>query len=187
MTEQEILLKEENQKLNARLTKAIKVFTDQKEEIARLTKERNDAKASLEDSESRIKGLEEKLKANEENDNNFFEQLKEIEKLNNENLDLKNALEARETEITELNKTIENNKIDYESLVSVHNEDLAKIKRLNSILEIEKNTVDEMTKAIDEEYKDIIEKISSLKNPLKHLKECSDNIKNIKLTPLEKQ
>lgn len=80
MTEQELV--QENEKLKARLQKAITVFGEQKANIARLTEERDSARAEQTKLEERIKALEEVSRANEENDTKFFDQLQEIESLN---------------------------------------------------------------------------------------------------------
>lgn len=80
MTEQELV--QENEKLKARLQKAIAVFGEQKANIARLTEERDSARAEQTKLEDRIKALEEVSRANEENDTKFFDQLQEIESLN---------------------------------------------------------------------------------------------------------
>lgn len=79
MTEQELV--QENEKLKARLQKAITVFGEQKANIARLTEERDSARTEQAKLEERIKALEEVSRANEENDTKFFNQLEEIETL----------------------------------------------------------------------------------------------------------
>ena len=93
MTEQE--LTQENEKLRARLQKAITVFTEQKNTISRLTVERDDAKEELAKLNERIAQLEEVTKSIDEQDDNFFKQVEEIEDLSaklKEQTDVNNVL-----------------------------------------------------------------------------------------------
>lgn len=79
MTEQELI--QENDKLNARLKKAIQVFSEQKVTIERLTAERDDARNDKTTLEERVKELEAKQAEADENDAKFFDQLSEIDAL----------------------------------------------------------------------------------------------------------
>jgi chromosome segregation ATPase len=79
MTEQELI--QENDKLNARLKKAIQVFSEQKTTIERLTAERDDARKDKASLEELIKELETKQAETDENDAKFFDQLAEIDEL----------------------------------------------------------------------------------------------------------
>lgn len=93
MTEQELI--QENEKLRARLQKAITVFTEQKNTISRLTVERDDAKEELTKLNERIAQLEEVTKSIDEQDDNFFKQVEEIEDLSaklKEQTDVNNVL-----------------------------------------------------------------------------------------------
>ena len=93
MTEQELI--QENEKLRARLQKAITVFTKQKNTISRLTVERDDAKEELAKLNERIAQLEEVTKSIDEQDDNFFKQVEEIEDLSaklKEQTDVNNVL-----------------------------------------------------------------------------------------------
>lgn len=93
MTEQELI--QENEKLRARLQKAISVFTEQKNTISRLTVERDDAKEELAKLNKRIAQLEEVTKSIDEQDDNFFKQVEEIEDLSaklKEQTDVNNVL-----------------------------------------------------------------------------------------------
>ena len=54
-------LKQENEKLNARLKKAITVFNEQKETIARLTEERDNAVSVVEAKDALITDLRNKI------------------------------------------------------------------------------------------------------------------------------
>ena len=71
MTQEE--LKQENEKLTARLKKAVEVFNEQKATITRQAEE--------------IESLKQKAAEGEKKDNEFFEQVNEIEKLK-ESLDI---------------------------------------------------------------------------------------------------
>ena len=77
MTEQELI--QENEKLNARLKKAIDVFKEQKENITRLTEERDSAKQEITRLDTRVQELEAKVAEGSENDSKFFDLLNEIE------------------------------------------------------------------------------------------------------------
>ena len=68
MTEQELI--QENEKLTARLKKAVEVFNEQKATINRQADEINSLKTKASEAESK--------------DNEFFEQVNEIEKLKEE-------------------------------------------------------------------------------------------------------
>ena len=80
MTEQELI--QANEKLNARLQKAVEVFNEQKTTIARLTEERDAARAELQKAQETISVLEEKVEQASAKDDTFFEQVKEIDELN---------------------------------------------------------------------------------------------------------
>lgn len=75
------VLKAENEKLNARLQKAITVFGEQKASITRLTEERDAANTEIQKLKERIVEFEKKEAENSEQDSKFFDQLKEIEDL----------------------------------------------------------------------------------------------------------
>ena len=101
MTEQE--LTQENEKLRARLQKAITVFTEQKNTISRLTVERDDAKEELTKLNERIAQLEEVTKSIDEQDDNFFKQVEEIEDLSaklKEQTDVNNVLNNENKTLT---------------------------------------------------------------------------------------
>ena len=77
-------LKQENEKLNARLKKAITVFNEQKETISRLTEERDNAVSIVEAKDALITDLRNKIAEKDADDTKFFEQLQEIDSLNDE-------------------------------------------------------------------------------------------------------
>lgn len=93
MTEQELI--QENEKLRARLQKAITVFTEQKNTISRLTVDRDDARNEVAKLNERVAQLEEATKSIDEQDSNFFKQVEEIESLSaklKEQTDVNNVL-----------------------------------------------------------------------------------------------
>lgn len=96
MTEQELI--QENEKLKARLQKAVVVFNEQKTTIARLTEERDDARNDLQKAQTVIAELETKANEASENDSKFFEQIQEIEDLKSEKETLNQQLEAERNE-----------------------------------------------------------------------------------------
>ena len=67
-----VALKNENEKLNGRLKKAIQVFGEQKANIERLTAEKTELTNTLEAKTARIAELEATLKEKEKDDNKFF-------------------------------------------------------------------------------------------------------------------
>ena len=91
MTEQELI--QENEKLNQRLTKAIEVFKEQKENIVRLTQERDEAKGALDKKEATITELRTKLDEKSSSDEKFFEQVNEIQGLKRRVQELENAFD----------------------------------------------------------------------------------------------
>ena len=115
-------LQAENQKLNARLQKAVTVFNEQKENIARLTTERNQALEDATRYQNRVNELEKKLADKDADDTKFFEQLAEID-------ELKNA--ANEM------------KIVYDGVASQNEELTVEVRRLES--EVQSLTVDRNT------------------------------------------
>lgn len=104
MTPEELI--QENEKLKARLNKAVEVFKQQKSDIERLSSERDEAKAALEKSETRVKELEVKNSENAENDAKFFELVEEIENLKAQKAEIekerKEFGELKEQEIQQL-------------------------------------------------------------------------------------
>lgn len=87
MTEQELI--QENEKLTARLKKAVEVFNEQKATIARQAEE--------------IESLKAKAAEAEKKDNEFFDQVNEIETLKS---DLANATRERDEVNTRLTKAV---------------------------------------------------------------------------------
>lgn len=104
MTQEELKL--ENDKLNARLQKAITVFAEQKANITRLTEERDEALGNVDKLKNRISELEASAAKSNEDDDKFFEQLQEIDALKNELGSVKELLGAEETKATALAENV---------------------------------------------------------------------------------
>lgn len=155
MTEQELL--QENEKLNQRLTKAIEVFKEQKENITRLTQERDDAKAALDTKEATINELRTKLDEKSGNDEKFFEQVNEIQvlerrvhKLESDYEDAMNTVIQKNHEIEELKSQSAGfqMQVDTANKLLADNENLMnnKLKALNDIIDETKAALDESQK-----------------------------------------
>lgn len=110
MTEQELL--QENEKLKARLQKAITVFGEQKANIQRLTEERDSARKELTKANERITELEELTAKNDENDTKFFEQVQEIEDLSAAKKSLEESLSKTESTLKTTEEQLQNTTAD---------------------------------------------------------------------------
>ena len=133
-------LQEENKKLNARLAKAVAVFKEQKENLDRLTAERDSAKADIVGLSSRITELEAKLQEKSSDDTKFFEQLEEISKL--------------EEQLAE-------NKVLYDGIASQNEQfrkELSELENKHRDLTIDYNSSKSAYKELGNEYKDYVQK-----------------------------
>lgn len=110
MSEQELL--QENEKLKARLQKAIAVFGEQKTNIQRLTEERDSARKELTKANERITELEELTAKNDENDTKFFEQVQEIEDLSAAKKSLEDSLSKTESALKTTTEQLQNTTAD---------------------------------------------------------------------------
>lgn len=110
MTEQELL--QENEKLKARLQKAITVFGEQKANIQRLTEERDSARKEITKANERITELEELTAKNDENDTKFFEQVQEIEDLSAAKKSLEDSLSKTESALKTTTEQLQNTTAD---------------------------------------------------------------------------
>lgn len=128
MTEQELI--QENEKLTARLKKAVEVFNEQKATISRQTDE--------------IESLKAKAAEAENKDNEFFEQVNEIEKL-------KDNLAEAQTKCDEQAKRLEKATSEYKKLkdeldtVNQKNEDLLQVEQKL------RDKLNKLKKVLDEE------------------------------------
>ena len=105
------ILKSENEKLQGRLKKAVDVFNEQKNDITRLTSERDAALNSLKEKEALIEEFEAKLQEKSQDDGKFFEALGEIDALNE-------TVATQAQKIEEQNKEISNAREKLEGMMN---------------------------------------------------------------------
>lgn len=133
-------LQEENKKLNARLAKAVSVFKEQKENLDRLTAERDSAKADIVSLSSRITELEAKLQEKSSDDTKFFEQLEEISKLDEQ---------------------LAENKVLYDGIASQNEQfrkELSELENKHRDLTIDYNSSKSAFKELGDEYKGYVQR-----------------------------
>ena len=154
MTEQELI--QENEKLNARLKKAIDVFKEQKENITRLTEERDSAKQEITRLDTRVQELEAKVAESSENDSKFFDLLNEIEVIKEQAKGLEADKASLEESLTHSENVRQQALDEGKKLKTYLDEAQEKINGLtdaNSSLEktvYEKNeTIENLTNALD--------------------------------------
>lgn len=104
-------LKSENEKLQGRLKKAVDVFNEQKNDITRLTSERDAALNALKEKEALIAEFESKLQEKSQDDGKFFEALGEIDALNE-------TVATQAQKIEEQNKEISNAREKLEGMMN---------------------------------------------------------------------
>ena len=104
-------LKLENEKLQGRLKKAVDVFNEQKNDITRLTSERDAALNTLKEKEALIAEFEAKLQEKSQDDGKFFEALGEIDALNE-------TVATQAQKIEEQNKEISNAREKLEGMMN---------------------------------------------------------------------
>lgn len=104
-------LKSENEKLQGRLKKAVDVFNEQKNDITRLTSERDTALNALKEKEALIAEFESKLQEKSQDDGKFFEALGEIDALNE-------TVATQAQKIEEQNKEISNAREKLEGMMN---------------------------------------------------------------------
>lgn len=104
-------LKSENEKLQGRLKKAVDVFNEQKNDITRLTSERDAALNALKEKEALIAEFEAKLQEKSQDDGKFFEALGEIDTLNE-------TIATQAQKIEEQNKEISNAREKLEGMMN---------------------------------------------------------------------
>lgn len=164
-------LQEENKKLNARLAKAVTVFKEQKENLDRLTAERDSAKEDIVGLSSRITELETKLQEKSSDDTKFFEQLEEISNLE-EQLAEKQGLydglasqnEQFRKELSELEEKHRGLTIDYNSSKSAYkllgDEYKDYVQKTNDTLAQNQDTINDLT----EKNQDLVTALDNLTN-----------------------
>lgn len=100
-------LKSENEKLQGRLKKAVDVFNEQKNDITRLTSERDAALNALKEKEALIAEFESKLQEKSQDDGKFFEALGEIDALNETVANQAQKIEEQNKEISNAREKLE--------------------------------------------------------------------------------
>lgn len=174
-------LQAENQKLNARLQKAVTVFNEQKENIARLTAERNQALEDATRYQNRVNELEKKLADKDADDTKFFEQLAEIDELKNAANEMKIVYDGVASQNEELTVEVRRLESEVQSLTVDKNS----VKQLLEVTIKEKEQSDEALTKMTDFYENCKakakEKIDNL--DLK-LKETIDTYEN-RLTSLQ--
>ena len=138
-------LKQENEKLNARLKKAITVFNEQKETISRLTEERDNAVSVVEAKDALITDLRNKIAEKDADDTKFFEQLQEIDSLNDEIQNQKTLYDGLASQLNERTKQLDEKTkecanldsiiSDLDETISDKNSEIAQLEEKNEDLE----------------------------------------------------
>lgn len=138
-------LKQENEKLNARLKKAITVFNEQKETISRLTEERDSAVSVVEVKDALITDLRNKIAEKDADDTKFFEQLQEIDSLNDEIQNQKTLYDGLASQLSERTKQLDEKTkecanldsiiSDLDETISDKNSEIAQLEEKNEDLE----------------------------------------------------
>ncbi len=154
MSEQELI--QENEKLNARLKKAIDVFKEQKENITRLTEERDSAKQEITRLDTRVQELEAKVAESSENDSKFFDLLNEIEIIKEQAKELEADKASLEESLTH-SENVRQQALDEGKKLKTYldeaQEEINGLTDANSSLEktvYEKNeTIENLTNALD--------------------------------------
>lgn len=181
-------LKQENEKLNARLKKAITVFNEQKETISRLTEERDSAVSVVESKDAIITDLRNKIAEKDVDDTKFFEQLQEIDTLNEVIQNQKTLYNEVELQLSERTKQLEdkiNECSNLDSIISDKDGTIAdmgsKIDKLEEIATKAKNDATKAKKELDaiiERYnKNVVDVTNIIKSGLNDI---IDKIQNVK-------
>ena len=184
-------LKQENEKLNARLAKAVEVFKEQKANIETVTKERDELKSQYDDIfNASIKLGEEiaELKTKLHKQENIVDQdatikglREELEEYREKNKELKNELNNKEKQLNEYELKLQNSEAVYEELHKKYEtrkeqqaELLGQIDELKSQIEqrtqqvrATENTASAEIKKITDARDELIIKCSDLESQLK--------------------
>ena len=179
-------LQQQNEKLNQRLTKAIEVFKEQKENIARLTEERDKARLETKEAEARVEELSKKLEEKSESDEKFFEQVNEIQVLEKRTEkrkadceqayeDLGNAQErikSLEADNSNLDDSLNYEKIEHEKTA-------AELEHTKKEIERYKNSLDDATadyETIREKYSLLVQTNDEQKENIENLQAALDKV-----------
>ena len=182
MTEQELI--QENEKLNQRLTKAIEVFKEQKENIVRLTQERDEAKGALDKKEATITTLRVKLDEKSSSDEKFFEQVNEIQGLKRSVQELEKAFDEEKNTIEQKDQEIQKLQTEaagFQMQVDTANKLLADNENLmNNNLIALNDIIDETKTALEESKKQNETLNERLNNAAAKFKEQEETIETQK-------
>ena len=191
MTEQELI--QENEKLNQRLTKAIEVFKEQKENIVRLTQERDEAKGALDKKEAIITELRTKLDEKSGSDEKFFEQVNEIQGLKRSVQELENSFDEAKNTIVQKDQEIKKlqteaagfqMQVDTANKLLADNENLMnnKLKALNDIIDETKTALEESQKqneTLNERLNNAAAKFKEQEETIETQKANLDNVQKL--------
>lgn len=183
MTHEE--LQQQNEKLNQRLSKAIEIFKEQKENIVQLTEERDKARLELKEAEARVEELTKKLEEKSENDEKFFEQVNEIQVLERRNQKLDDDYEKALDKLGFASEKIKSLEADKSSLDDSLKYEKMEHEKVATELEHTKKEVESLKNSLDEataDYETVREKCCSFEQTSEEQKE---NIKNLQ-TALDK-
>ena len=186
MTEQELI--QENEKLNARLKKAIDVFKEQKDNITRLTEERDSAKKEVAKLETRVQELETKAAESSENDSKFFDMLNEIDEINGKVKQLEtdksmlndslNHAEIKNDELakanTNLTKQLKQAQEEIEGLNADYDAEHAKVEELEEQENDHKETIENLTNALDKVNTELQEERKNTKLALNSISDLTE-------------
>jgi chromosome segregation ATPase len=170
-------LRQENEKLNARLKKAITVFNEQKETISRLTEERDNAVSVVEIKDALITDLRAKIAEKDADDTKFFEQLQEIDALNEEIQNQKTIYEDITSQLSECKKQLEEKTIECANLnstisnlddtISDKNSEIIRLEEVATNAKIDANKAKNELDAIIERYnKNVVDVTDIMKSGL---------------------
>ena len=172
-------LQQQNEKLNQRLTKAIEVFKEQKENIARLTEERDKARLETKEAEARVEELSKKLEEKSESDEKFFEQVNEIQVLEKRTEKLKADCEQAYEDLGNAQERIKSLEADNSNLDDSLNYEKIEHEKTAAELEHTKKEIERCKNALDDataDYETIREKYSLLVQTNDEQKENIENL-----------
>lgn len=186
MTEQELI--QENEKLNARLKKAIDVFKEQKDNITRLTEERDSAKKEVAKLETRVQELETKAAESSENDSKFFDMLNEIDEINGKVKQLEtdksmlndslNHAEIKNDELvkanTNLTKQLKQAQEEIEGLNADYDAEHTKVEELEEQANERNETIENLTNALDKVNKEMQEERNNTRLALNSISDLTE-------------
>ena len=179
-------LQQQNEKRNQRLTKAIEVFKEQKENIARLTEERDKARLETKEAEARVEELSKKLEEKSESDEKFFEQVNEIQVLEKRTEKLKADCEQAYEDLGNAQERIksleaDNSNLDdslnYEKIE--HEKTAAELEHTKKEIERYKNSLDDATadyETIREKYSLLVQTNDEQKENIENLQAALDKV-----------